>query len=939
LADQVEITNVGGENGVASEATLASLTRAIEKLAASTGKDPKKEAGKIQKTFNESLTKGTTASTKNTDALKKKTDATKKATQATANFAKSLAGAATSAISSVLSGLTGFAKELFNGGDSLTDFAQHIPVIGGLITPFTQMLDNSISTFRELSSVGASFGNSITEMRRTAADLELNLDEMARLVSTNSESLRLLGGTVNSGVSRFAAINRNIKATGDFAALKNMGFTIEEVNEGIADYAALQSRLGRLQGMSTQQLASGSANYLKQLDMLSKITGKSRKELEATMATQAQDAGFRALMSQFEEGSKEAENFRNSMALIETLPADVATGLKDLADGIPQTEEGIALLQAAGPEIMEAMRQVASGADPQVLLNALKKAGGDIEKFAGVEEKARAAYIQSIRQSNPVLASILDSATRLTEVGSANVEEARREQQSREEITSTLTTFDDAIKSMRATIAKAILDSGLFEDLAGAVSAFAGFISSEQFKNGLKQFVGVITSFIDDIRNVGFGQAIKNLFSSDGPLADALKGLQGFIGPVIGSAFSAIGKGLVSWFLDNWDTILIGALAGIGAILAAPIIGVFGAIGAGIVAMIGWETIKGLLEDAWNAITGVFTGIGDWWSSLSISSIFSDAWAKITNVFSFGNGEESSWSISSLFSNVWNSVTSIFDFSWDFSISDLFSNVWNSVTSIFDFSWDFSISDLFSNVWNSVTDFFSLDGIRLPSISGMFSNITDSVKDFFSFDFELPNFRDFLPSWLGGKGKSLDNVEQPQPRQAGIGDAIARQEGRIRESLEGRERAAYTQELETGNALGISSALLDTQNVMSQFAELPDLQRNLDIINAGLDTSEVLSYNEAMENLVKTLQDLNEVLSEDNKGIFGRGSGVAAKDVIGQMRTATPGGTDGINQLNKLMGQMLAVLTEMSEDSKKIEKNTKGFGNNIASGYVSTVRG
>ena len=77
MAEEVEISNVGGENGVASEATLASLTRAIEKLAASTGRDPKKEAGKVQKAHNDAVKNGITVVTKNRDALEEKTKAVK----------------------------------------------------------------------------------------------------------------------------------------------------------------------------------------------------------------------------------------------------------------------------------------------------------------------------------------------------------------------------------------------------------------------------------------------------------------------------------------------------------------------------------------------------------------------------------------------------------------------------------------------------------------------------------------------------------------------------------------------------------------------------------------------------------------------------------------------------------------------------------------------
>lgn len=652
LADEVEITNVGGENGVASEATLASLTRAIEKLAASSGKDPKKEAAKVQKMHTRTLQEDIKAIEKAIDAQKDKTKAVKKATDAVNRLSRAAIGAVGGLLGSLTGSVLNLSKALVDGGDELSDFAQHIPLIGGLITPFTRMLDNSISTFRDLSSVGAGFNNSITEMRMTAASLELNLDEMAGMVRSNSENLRLLGGTVTEGVGRFAAINKAVKATGNFAFLKNLGFTIEEVNEGIADYAALQSRMGRLQNMSVGQLAQGSTNYLVQLDRLAKVTGKSRKELEASMAAQAQDAGFRALANQLTGDS--LENFRASMALIDTLPADVAAGLKDLADGLPQTEEGIMVLTAAGPEIMEAMRQVADGADPQVILDALQAAGHDIERFGGLEGEQRAIYIAALRQSNPVLASILDSATRLMEVGTAEYDQAIAEQARREEITETLTTFDDAIKAMRATIATAILDSGLFEDLAGAVGSVAEVIKSDNFKNALKDFIGTITSFIDNFRRFDLSTALfggikqvdgenrsveikglfENLFGDGGVISSAFAS----VAPQITSMLTDVVSNALSGLLDfeiPWGTLFVGGIAGLAAAIVAPVIGIAGILTASITAIFGVEYINGLLQDALNSITGVFSGISEWWSNVSFSTIFDNLWNKVTSAFDF----------------------------------------------------------------------------------------------------------------------------------------------------------------------------------------------------------------------------------------------------------------------------------------------------------------
>jgi len=295
LADQtVEIENVGGD-GVASEATLLLLVKAMEKLAKGQGTDAKKAKDAVEK-YHKEMKSGVKVINDNRKALEENTDAVEEATDATSRLGKGLLGLAVSGISALAGGIVGLGKELAFGGNQLSDFTRHIPVVGNLLGPFAAMLDNSVESFRSLSASGASFNNSITQMRYAAATTELSLDEFQSFVSNNAQSLRLLGGTVTEGVNRFTSINRALKQnTALYDNLLNMGFTVQEINDGLADYTSLQSRLGFLEGQSANQLAAGTANYLKDLDALAKITGRQRDEIAQSMEQNAADASFRAI--------------------------------------------------------------------------------------------------------------------------------------------------------------------------------------------------------------------------------------------------------------------------------------------------------------------------------------------------------------------------------------------------------------------------------------------------------------------------------------------------------------------------------------------------------------------------------------------------------------------------------------------------------------------
>ena len=122
---------------------------------------------------------------------------------------------------------------------------------------------------------------------------------------------------------------------------------------------------------------------------------------------------------------------------------------------------------------------------------------------------------------------------------------------------------------------------------------------------------------------------------------------------------------------------------------------------------------------------------------------------------------------------------------------------------------------------------------------------------------------------------------------------------------------------------------------MTAIANVSGLQSNLDILNSGLDTSNVTSYTTAMESLVQVLSELNEELGKDNKAGFGKGTN--AGDVVSKMDTIGSGGGAGSDQLNTIMNKVLLTLEEMRDLDIKVEKNTADMsgGFNIAARRVS----
>jgi hypothetical protein len=199
----------------------------------------------------------------------------------------------------------------------------------------------------------------------------------------------------------------------------------------------------------------------------------------------------------------------------------------------------------------------------------------------------------------------------------------------------------------------------------------------------------------------------------------------------------------------------------------------------------------------------------------------------------------------------------------------------------------------------------------------MFSGIIDKVKSFFDFDFELPSFKSFLPSWMGGDSEepgttATASVAQPAAA-AGTTTIDLTQPANIT-AMGGLD---FASQAEGARAL---------QAVLADIGAMQSFNNELERIQTGLDSNRVNSYNEAMERLVATLEDLNEVLSEDNKGMFGGGTGVAAANVLGSMNAggASEGSAEQMERLNMLVSQLVSLTQESNRYSRDTVRAING---------------
>lgn len=249
-------------------------------------------------------------------------------------------------------------RSMSNVGDSLSGAAQSldaIPIVGGtLATVFgavAEAAEKSARSFQSAASAGASFGGNMNSFIRTASQAGMTMDQFGALVKSNGIGMMGFGTTVEEGAKRFGAVSKALRSSSN--DLYALGFSTQDINEGLANYGKLMRLTGRSQNMTTQELANGAKSYLKEMDALAKITGEDRKQQEAKMERLAKDGQYQMMISQKDE--KVRKSFDSLMGQV---PAELQGFIKDVVTtGTVTSEENGKIASLMGADVMNELQK------------------------------------------------------------------------------------------------------------------------------------------------------------------------------------------------------------------------------------------------------------------------------------------------------------------------------------------------------------------------------------------------------------------------------------------------------------------------------------------------------------------------------------------------------------------------------------------------------
>ena len=330
-------------NNAATEVTLKQLLAAVQKQGGSTGAVGS-TAGAAG--VNAAAVEAAKASTKAQNELAEKAINLKKTFSALAEGMMQLGG------------------KLLDGTDKSSDLFsafERLPGVAGLVASgfakVARFQEENLDAYQKITDAGVSFGGSLTDMRTAAASTYMTLDQFAGLMKRNSETFAMLGGTVNQGAKAFVGLSNSLMKSETGDQLRALGFTTDQVNQGLAGYLAVTGGRNQKEMQNTAAMTKGAGEYLTQLDALAAITGKSREEQEKALKEASANSAYEAMMQGLdEEGKKKATiAMQNALATGGKAGADL---LKSQMLGLPPMTEAAQKLQAMGPSVAAGIKQM-----------------------------------------------------------------------------------------------------------------------------------------------------------------------------------------------------------------------------------------------------------------------------------------------------------------------------------------------------------------------------------------------------------------------------------------------------------------------------------------------------------------------------------------------------------------------------------------------------
>ena len=212
--------------------------------------------------------------------------------------------------------------------------------------------DNLGEGFRGVTSMGVTFEGSLSGLVQASSKARIAIEDLPDALSQATSVLAAFS-SANQGAS---AVLRGLGAVQDGFGdqLIRLGLTFDEINEagiGFFDILARSGNTALLQAGNEERLAQATADYTKNLVVLSRLTGQDRKELERQIRERMMQGNIQAqlaLMNQ-DASADQVLAFQKLQGLLDAFGPSVGNSLGAITTlGVASAESEAVLAQLGG---------------------------------------------------------------------------------------------------------------------------------------------------------------------------------------------------------------------------------------------------------------------------------------------------------------------------------------------------------------------------------------------------------------------------------------------------------------------------------------------------------------------------------------------------------------------------------------------------------------
>jgi len=267
------------------------------------------------------------------------------------------------------------------------------------ITGMFEYGEKSNEVLKDLSTTGMSFGGSIEELRQQAAGTRLSFQEFQQVMRINQEQIAMMGATGKDAARNFTSFSKQFMDSPFAGELLNMGYNFEEINGMLATYGAMTATSNRDRlGADSNQVQAAMA-LAKEMDTISKLTGKNREELQKEMAGRARNGQVQAfLMGQSADAATAFNTSMSSMGA--TLGKDFEKLAQDIIiRGFPAKDmAAMAALYGDSVNKMQEAKQAYERGDMAGYTKLMNEAQAEAQKFQRSQEGRQLAMLGDASQ-------------------------------------------------------------------------------------------------------------------------------------------------------------------------------------------------------------------------------------------------------------------------------------------------------------------------------------------------------------------------------------------------------------------------------------------------------------------------------------------------------------------------------------------------------------